>query len=189
MRAIHEEPSLIDRLDHLAAERRQRDIAAVAAAGDRVVAVIGEMDLTDAEIAIEPDHRRIVLEHDRAFEVEGDGELALAYGALDIGERPSEQETVVMRGEPGAETRDAAHHMRERVHVHPDIERDEADAGGAMPLERLHRMAGYQRQAGMRVPDEALRMDGPRTLRNVPIHRFPLPLRASTHKRRSQMQF
>src|SRR5258706_12670915 len=106
MRAIHDQAELVDPVDDLAAERRQPGVAAMAAAGDVVVAVVGEGDLPYPEVAIEPQHRKVALEHGGALEVEGNRKLAVALGLPNLGNPAAQHERAVMLGDPLTEPAD-----------------------------------------------------------------------------------
>ncbi len=152
MRAIHDQAQLVDLVDDAAPERRQPGIVAMAAAGEVVVAVVGKVDLPHPEVAIEPQHREVALEHGGALEVEGNRQLAVAFGLPHLGNAAGQHEVVVMLGDPLAEPGDHPHHLADRVEIHPDIDRDVVGAGRAVALQRRHALLRQQGQAGMRVP-------------------------------------
>ena len=83
--AIHQHSGFVDLRNDLTAERGQATISAMAAPRDRVIAIVGEMDLAHSEIAKQTRHGEIVFQHHGAFQIESDCELALALGPTDIG--------------------------------------------------------------------------------------------------------
>src|SRR5439155_16633230 len=91
-------------------------------------------------------------EHGGAFEVEGDRQLAIALGLLNLRHAAGQHEAVAMLGDPFAKAGDHPHHLADRVEIHPDMDRDVIGAGRAMALERGHALLRQQRQAGMRIP-------------------------------------
>ncbi len=153
MRAIHDQAEIVDAVDDPPAERRQPGIGAVASPRHVVVAVVGEMDLADAEVAIEPQHGEVALEHGGALEVEADRQLAVALRLPHFRYAAGQHEAIAMVGDPG-----------DRIEVHPDIDRDVVGAGPAMALQRRHALLRQERQAGMRIPHQGGRMEVGSTL-------------------------
>ena len=60
-----------------------------------------------------------------------------------------------MRRDRRAEAADDGHHLRQRVHVHADVDRHVVDAGGVQPVDRREIGVRVQRQAGVGFPDES----------------------------------
>ena len=118
------------------------------------------MDLAHAEVVEQLHHLRPLAERHAALEVEGDGELALRLGALDVLRIVDRDEALRPRPQLGAKARDHRHDLRKRIHVHADVDRHEVDARRPMALERADIGIGVQGQAGMAVPDQRLAVQG-----------------------------
>jgi hypothetical protein len=112
MGTVHDEAEPVDLGHDAPAQRCEADIRTVTAAGNGIVAIVGEMDLTYAQIPIEREHREVILEHHRALEVEAHCEFPLNLGALDVLDRPREYEVLRVLLEPGAKSRDHMNHLR-----------------------------------------------------------------------------
>jgi hypothetical protein len=152
VRAVHQQAGIVDGRDDALAERREPARDVVAAVGHAVVAVVREVDLAHAEVAVERDGRRLLHQRHGAFEVEADRELAARLRPLDRFHAVRQHVAVGMRGDPRAEPGDHRQDLRDRIHVHADVERDVIDAGRAVGVERREVRARMQRQARVGFP-------------------------------------
>jgi len=109
------------------AERGQAAFV-VCATGDAVAAVVSEMDLPHAEAVVERDHVRGFQKRQRAFEVEAEGKFATRSDAFDVGGSVGEFEPVRF-GYLATVTGDGGHDLRERIHIHADVDGEIAHAG------------------------------------------------------------
>jgi hypothetical protein len=149
---IHDQPEPVDFGNYLPAQWRKANIGAVTAAGNRIVAIIGEVNLSYAQISVERQHRYVIIEHDRALEIEANRKLAFNLGAPDIFDRPGEQEVVGVLRKPGTESGYDPDHLRYRIDVHPHVDRYVVHARAAVSLERTHVLVEPERKTGMSVP-------------------------------------
>ena len=106
----------------------------MAAVSDRIVAVVGEVDLPHAQALVERQHVGLLQQWQRAFKIEADGEHAFCGCLFDVGHAGREHETIRVGGNFGAEAGKNRHHLRQRIHVHADIDRDIVDARFAQPV-------------------------------------------------------
>lgn len=152
MRAIHQNAGAVDRAHHRASIGGEADIIIVTAAADGIVAVIDQVHLPHAEIAIDLHHRDVLQQHLGAFEVERDAKLARRLCRLHVRHGFDQHEFVGVPAQPVPEPGDGLHHLVDRVHVHADIDRHEIETRSLVPPQHAHVDAGQQRQAGMGVP-------------------------------------
>ena len=156
VRAVHQDARRMDRLDDAPAERGQRNVLVVAAAADAVVAVVGEVDLADAEVPKDKNHLGALAEGDAALEIERHRQLSFSLGAQHIRDTLGRDEEVGVGEQLGAEARDHRQDLTQRVHVHADVDRDEGDAGREVPLQDREVGVGMKRHAGVGIPDQGV---------------------------------
>ena len=173
VRAVHQHAGGVDRGDGAPAELRERRGLVVAAAAERVVAVVGEVDLPHAEVEEETHRLRPAEQRQAALQVERDREPARPPRRLDLGDAAGEREAVLVPAQLRAKAGQDGHDLPDRVHVHADIDRDEVDPLRPVPFEDGEIGIGVQRQAGMCVPDEVLPQDCRRLGHRSMILRLP----------------
>ena len=126
----------------------------VAAARDAVVAVVGEVHLAHAKIAVQRHHLGPFEQRQSAFEVKTDREFSLVTRAFDVRYRVGQQIAFGMRGDLCTKGGDHRQDLRERVHVHAHIDAHVVHAGGAVALQWCKRGVGVQGQTGVGFPED-----------------------------------
>ena len=168
MGAIHQHAGAVDRGDDVPAERRKRDVVVIAAAADRIVAVVGQVDLADAEIMEQLNHFDPLAQRHAALKIERYRQLARRLGAHDVGGFIDGDEQIGPGGDLGAKAGQRGQDLRQRVHVHADIDRYEIDPGAPVPVQHAEIGIRVQGQAGVAVPDER-RVRRARSHHSLPI--------------------
>ena len=124
---IHKDTGGMDGVHDTLAQRGQAAFV-VGAAGDAVAAVVGEVDLSYTEAVVERNHVRGFQKRQRAFEVEAKGKFAARSDAFDVGGSVGKFEPVRF-GYLATVTGDGSHDLRERIHIHTDVDGEVAHAG------------------------------------------------------------
>ena len=149
---IHKDAGSMDGVHDTLAQRGQAAFV-VSTTSDAVAAVVGEVDLPHTEAVVERDHVRGFQKRQRAFKVEAEGKFAARSDAFDVGGGIGKFEPIRF-GYLATVTGDGGHDLRERIHIHADVDGEVAHAGVVVQAQLVDVGVAVQRQAtvGVGVP-------------------------------------
>lgn len=149
---VHQNARLVDGLHHLMPQRRQALLHIMAAACHAVVAVVGQVNLAHAQALVQGYHVGLLQQRHGALKVKADGDLALGLGPLDVLDAARLDKAVWLCRNTGPKAGNGLHDLRERVHVHANIDRHIVHTSLAKALNRRKTSLRMQGQAGVGFP-------------------------------------
>ena len=152
VRAVHQHACGVDGLHHLVPKRGEALLNIMAATSDAVVAVIGQVHLAHAQALVQRHHVGLLQQGHSTFQVKADGELPLGSGAFHVLNGVGQHKALRLSRHADTEASNGLHHLRQRVHVHADVDRHIMHAGSVKALDRCKTGLRVQRQAGMGFP-------------------------------------
>ena len=135
MGAIHQQTSVVDGLHHALAQRGQAAFDVMAAIGHAVVAVVGKVNLPHTKVTVQRHHVRLIEQRHRTFKVKPDGEHTIGRSLANVCNAAGQPEALRRGGNFGAKRRQHRHDLRDRIHVHADVDRHIVHAGFAQPVQ------------------------------------------------------